>query len=183
MDFQKIPYNLEVSYDENLRDIPLFPREMEEGIKWLSQMLDNEEEPLKRAKIMGYLGGLCRILRRLDEAEQHLQKAWYLYETHDKWSHRLVIQIRLAHTLQWKEDFSRAEKMFLDALQKCEKEDFKHLRDFAHQHYGKCLFDQGKFEGARDQFLLALSLRKEKGDQSLIASTETALASTLKRLQ
>jgi tetratricopeptide (TPR) repeat protein len=79
---------------------------------------------------------------------------------------------------QWRREFEPADRLFAAALA-AEVPD--PLRGHLHQHAGKCLFDQGRYAEARDHFERALDLRRD-GDPDLLASTELALAGTLRRL-
>jgi tetratricopeptide (TPR) repeat protein len=119
-----------------------------------------------------------RMLMHLDEARADGERALAHAETTG--NARLIagVQARLAHVYQWRREFEPADRLFAAALA-AEVPD--PLRGHLHQHAGKCLFDQGRYAEARDHFERALDLRRD-GDPDLLASTELALAGTLRRL-
>ena len=85
-------------------------------------------------------------------------------------------RIRLAHVYQWRQDYAMSEKLFEEAIANCQCDpDLAYYLDFAYQHIGKCKFDQQQYEAARHYFEAALSLRRSKGDPSLIDSTQLAI--------
>jgi tetratricopeptide (TPR) repeat protein len=67
--------------------------------------------------------------------------------------------------------------MFEDAIATCQHEpEVANVLDFPYQHYGKCKFDQQRYADALQLFEQALELRRSKGDQELIDSTQLAIA-------
>lgn len=86
----------------------------------------------------------------------------------------IVWTIRHATALQYTDRHLEACDILLSAIAKS-RPDGPYL-DFALQHYGKCLVEMGEIARARACLEEAYELRKRKGDQTLIASTQRALA-------
>ena len=68
---QKV-YNLNFTFDKNLRDIPENPREMENFVLAQKQKLTSVSDPLERVKIMMNIGSYSRMLNKLEEAKEFL---------------------------------------------------------------------------------------------------------------
>jgi tetratricopeptide (TPR) repeat protein len=96
---------------------------------------------------------------------------------------KIVNSIRLAHLYQWQQQYELSESLFDEILIQCQSNsDFKSYLDFAYQHLGKCKFDQAKYEVAQYYFNKAFKLRRQKGDSSLIDSTQLALNTVQQRI-
>ena len=119
------------------------------------------------------------MLGDLEWALECLQTALALAEqTRDK-NAFVANRLRLANVYQWQRRFEEADSIFLDAIALCRDDpDLSDYLDFAYQHYGKSLFDQGRFAEAEQAFLEALILRQAKGDDTLLQSTHYALEVT-----
>jgi tetratricopeptide (TPR) repeat protein len=182
--------NLSYTFDSNLRDIPDSPQDVEAEITSLSTLLSALPSPepgtgnSDRIRLLGQLGHYSRLLNRLDEAERYLRQALDLSRQQDARIPLLVNSIRLAHVYQWQGRFDLAEPIFLDAIRLCEDpaSEYADYLDFALQHYGKCLFDMGRYREAEVCFAKALQIRNQKGDPDLIQSTQYALDVVRSRL-
>jgi len=49
------------------------------------------------------------------------------------------------------------------------------LLDYVLQHFGKCLVELGELDRAEAMFEEALQLRRQRGDEGLVASTRQAI--------
>ncbi len=107
------------------------------------------------------IGVAARMLGELELAERALTKAFELRPS-------TAARLRLAHVFQWQGRFAEAHAEFRRAYETGE------IRDFVHQHWGKCYFDEQRYALAREHFAKALELR-EGGDPALIESTRVAL--------
>lgn len=124
---------------------------------------------------------LLRLLGRLEEAERLGRRA--LACTRDG-RREVAAALRLAHVLQWQRRFAEADELFTGALRSAEVLDDALLRAFAHQHYGKSLFDQGRFAAAERHFSTALRLRTAAGaPEDQTASSRQARAAAADRLR
>lgn len=87
----------------------------------------------------------------------------------------IVSLIRLGEALKYDRNHKKALDHFNKALGMCEAHKIDEYRDFVLQHKGKCLMELANLNEAEDCFQKALTLRKQKGDHSLIDSTEQAI--------
>ena len=173
-DLNKIPFNWSWKIKEDLREHPVDSTQFEAAANWIIDKSLNFTDPLEQAKAKSFLAFLLRVLGQQEKA---------YYEIHK--SFRLFIQaqgfipvnsyIRLAQILQWQKDFNEADSLYLEIINKLKREDDSKILDFAFQHYGKSLFEQGRFTEAKDYFEKALKIRKEKKMPELIQSTQFSL--------
>lgn len=139
----------------------------------LTELPPNTE--LARLKLLGQLGDEARTLNQLEASLDYLQQALQLAE--DQGDARSIVanRIRLGTTLQYLDRYSEAGNHFEQALRATLEPDLADYRDFALQHTGKLLAEQGHYTDARHCFEQALQLRQRKGDAELITSSEDAL--------
>lgn len=133
-------------------------------------------------RAVGERVSLLRMLGRLEEAEELGRQAVELTVDDDR--PRLAASLRLAHVLQWQERFHEADELFTRALTEAAALRDDALLAFAHQHYGKSLFDQKRFAEAEHHFGAALELRERvcaPADQA--RSSRQALAAARRALQ
>ncbi|WP_025028912.1 tetratricopeptide repeat protein [Caldalkalibacillus mannanilyticus] len=175
MKINEIPFNMQVYFDEQLRDIPEDTNEMQQGIRYLQDCVHRDDSSV----LHGLIGVFCRIVGRLDEAERHLTKAISLYQKEGNISSVLANKIRLAHVYQWKNEFAKADSLYEEILEQIvTKQQGRHLLDFTYQHYGKSKFDQQEYRGAYELFEKALRIRVKKNSEELVQSTEHAMRIT-----
>lgn len=171
-------FNMDFYYAEDLREVPKNPEEMRRGIEQLKDSLEKEDDELKRASLMSQIGSYARIFGDLDLAENMYNDALSVIENKGKVHHVLAIKLRLAIVYQWKKEYSKADNIFSKSIKHIEKtrdENVQKYLDFACQHYAKSLFEQGLYQRALDHLIRALELRLEKGDMSLVESTQKAI--------
>jgi len=158
-------YNLDYTFDENLRELPVNPEDMYAYVSKQLQLYKLADNPLEQTKVLGEAGVYLRILRKLDEAEKYLIEAGNVISQNLlPISVKVSQQIRLAHVYQWKGNFKISNKMFDEILKVCEVEkNLGALIDFSWQHAGKNYFDQKKWPLALEAFEKALKLRKLRG--------------------
>ncbi len=178
-------YNLNYSFDENLRDVPENPKDVRKFIQSQMSKLKAVKDPVGRVKILEKLGSFSRMIGELDEAQEFLGEALELIGRNDLGIELWVANgIRLAHVFQWQGNYDVAREMFLDIMEMCE--DNKEVADYLHftvQHLGKYYFDLGEYEEAFQCFEDALEMRKEIGDIDLIESSQFALKVTEAKLK
>ena len=178
MDFRPnlIPYNHAYYINEDLREEPRDPREFYMSILWLEEM-SKRIDFYNRAKALSYLAVLYRISGCHEDAYETVHEAIHFF----RYMKRPVPYstfIRLAQVLQASGDFTSADLLYVELIKELE-EDVKKaskLVDFAYQHYGKSLYEQGKYESAAYYFKKALAIRIEKNNYELIRSTMKALS-------
>lgn len=129
-----------------------------------------------RLELLGRVGEMERMLGRLDDAIAHLRTARTLARERGDARREITALIRLATALQYHEEHAEADALFRECLAAIARTGERGHEDFAHQHYGKCLVEQGRTVEAVAHFEHALALRQARGDAGLIASTRAALA-------
>lgn len=176
-------FNLNYKFGADLREIPENAKSMQSYLDFLQQALQRISEPPQEdqirvsVKLLGEVGSYGKILRKLDLAQQALEKSLALID-----KHQLPIEIWAVHTIRYG-DVKRFQAEYLDAQASFHaviemvqrKPSIAHLEDFAWQHLGKLFFDQKKRQDAEACFQKALALRKKKNIKELIDSTELAL--------
>lgn len=173
-------YNLQYHFDSDLRDVPDAPEEMRAHVDlMLAQYAAGGLESNEQLRILGTLGVCLRMLGDLDKAAEILLVALTLAKAEGNRNSYLANSLRLAHVYQWQRRFVEADSIFTSSIALCRNSPELHdYLDFALQHYGKSLFDQGRFYEAESMFKEALILREAKGDDALISSTRFALETT-----
>jgi tetratricopeptide (TPR) repeat protein len=176
-------FDLTYHFAANLREVPDDPEQFALAVRALDRRLATECDDRARLRLLGRCGGYLRILGALDEAEGRLQEAVALSRRLSDERALLTNRIRLAHVYQWQRRFADADALFHQVIATCAgRPDLAALLAFAQQHYGKSLFDRGRYAAAADAFAHALALRRPTGDTDLIASSQLALATTRSRL-
>ncbi|MFD0557557.1 tetratricopeptide repeat protein [Stackebrandtia endophytica] len=152
-----------ITYDSELRMIPTDVAAMEAEVKRHSR--GDSYQQLRAAGV----GSVA--LGRYDAARDLLNRARELADTQTR---VIAVDINLADAHRYDGDLVEAERLCRRALAAA-RSDSPDLIDFASQHLGKCLTDQGRFDEAREALNEALRLRLAKGEQSLIDSTRSAI--------
>jgi tetratricopeptide (TPR) repeat protein len=176
-----IPFNMEYSIDLSLREKAQDEGAMRQGVKFLKEKLSEETDDFSAATLLSMIGTYQRILIELSESEDAFKEAIEKYKKSGKKAHALGAKLRLAVTYQWKKGFVEADKIFVETIVKLENTEetkLQHYLDFAHQHYGKSLFEQYRNEVALDNFVAALELRLAFGDMKLIEDTQNCIVKT-----
>jgi tetratricopeptide (TPR) repeat protein len=152
--------------------------ELQEIRDLLTAKLNTVEDNPSRARLLSLRAVVSRILNDLPKAFADGKLALAHAEATGELRRIAIAQARLAHVLQWREEFEEADRLFTQA-NSSELPD--RLRATMHQHTGKCAYDQGRYMEACNHFELALDLRKEE-DPELIAQTELALDAVFRRV-
>ncbi len=177
---------LETTEDENLRNIPVDPIGMRKYVIEKLGSLSSVKDHGKRVSILGEAGVHLRVLGDLKEAEDVLREALRIVNDEQLGIRREIQQkLRLAHVLQYKQQFKRSNALFDEAIAVCRtNEEAGFYLHFALQHAGKNLFDQNRFTEALELFEEAMEIRlKNDASADLIKSTAMAIARTKALLQ
>ncbi len=175
-------YNLNYYFEETLREIPEDLVAFKKGIVLLEKELNQTTDRLEMAIRLSKLGVLQRIIGALAPALANLTKADDIYASLGNTRRRKINKIRLAQTLQFSGFFEKATNIYQELEKDInDQETDVDLLDFIYQHKGKNFFEQGLLDKALVEIEKALSLRKEKGNASLIASSEYARTVMLKK--
>jgi tetratricopeptide (TPR) repeat protein len=144
----------------------------------LTAKLNGVADNPTRARLLSLRAVVSRILNDMPKAFADGKLALAHAEATGELRRIAIAQARLAHVLQWREEFEEADRLFTLA-NSSELPD--RLRATMHQHAGKCAYDQGRYMEACNHFERALDLRKEE-DPELIAQTELALDAVFRRV-
>ena len=180
----KIPFDVSYHFDDRLHDVPNSPAQMQQAVNFLQSEFDKCPHDIRRQiYLAGSIGGYARMLHDFTTAEQALNTALQLCDRINDKSSKIANSIRLAHLYQWQQRYELSETLFEVIVKQCKSDSYLTLYlDFAYQHAGKCKFARGKYEEAQHYFALALELRQQKGDRSLIDSTKLALNMVQQRI-
>jgi HTH-type transcriptional regulator, pleiotropic regulator of extracellular virulence genes len=181
----KLPdINEAIAFDENLREVPRWPERIayaiRRGRKQLQQARDDENET-QILRTLGYLTDACRVSGELDAAVAYGHEAVERARAAGNRNAEVANLIRLAEAHKYRDEHAIAEPLFREALA-LTSDDARALRDFALQHLGKCLLEMGRYDEAITHLDEALTLRRTKQTESLIESTEQALALARSRM-
>jgi tetratricopeptide (TPR) repeat protein len=132
-------------------------------------------EPEAYLSLLGELGAVARTLEEWGLAERWLTEALTLAQTLGDRAREAANLIRLGTLYHYRGDVDRGMLLFSQALSLSDHSEAASYRDFALQHMGKLLVEQGLYQEAYQCFMQALQLRERKGEASLISSTQEAL--------
>lgn len=179
-----IPYNIDFIFDDNLREVPKSPNDMQRAINHLeTRLIEESQDDYERMRLSGIVGTLYRILGDYEMAEEHINAAISSSNNLRDRHSQLMNLLRLAQVYQVREQFTVADRIFKQVIQTCEtQEDALPDLDTAYQYYGMCLFDQGDYEIALHMFEKALKLRQVKRDDYQIEFSQHAIEITRSKL-
>jgi tetratricopeptide (TPR) repeat protein len=177
-------YNLNFSFNEDLHEVAENPLDMELFVEDQLIVLNTVQKPDERVRVLGLLGTYLRILRRLNEAQDYLEKSLEIIERHKLYTTlKVQQQIRLAHVYQWQKNFSKSNELFDELIQISETTELDVLHDFIWQHVGKNYYDQQKWTEARKAFEKALKLREIRhAPEDQLQSSRDSLRLTLQKM-
>jgi tetratricopeptide (TPR) repeat protein len=188
-----IPYNIDFTLDNNLREIAKDPEDMHRAIDHLeTRLIEESQDDYERMRLSSITGTLYLILGDYEMAEEHVNMA--IASSNNLRDRRAQLRnlMLLAQVYQFRKHFDLADRIFKQIIQACEanrdasqpnrKNLFISDLDTAYHQYGKCLFDQGDYEIALHMFEKAFRIREQKQDESLIASTQHAIQVTSEKL-
>ena len=166
--------------DERLRDVPRDRAVVAAAVERARVALVDARrrgDLGEQQHLLGYLGNACRLLGRTDDAIAWLTEGLSLARATGDARRSLAAVLRLGEVYRCRNEYGKAEALFREALDRAQSaSELESLADFALQHLGKCLLDQGESTGAVECLERALALRQAKANPQLIASTERALA-------
>lgn len=173
--------HMKVYFDEQhyLREAPLEKKHLQQKIAEYEQHFPFTEalEKYRLASILGYYYRLYSIYSPTDivVAENYFHICLeYARQINDS-KKELVTLVRLGETYKYSDLHALALNSFKKAMHICNKHHIESHRDFILQHMGKCYMEVGFYQKAKNCFLQALSLRKQKKNVELIESTKQAI--------
>jgi tetratricopeptide (TPR) repeat protein len=166
-----------------LREQPIDPEEFQAAVEeakiYLRQVMQEPKlDPEVLVFLYSYIGNGYRVLNQAQKAIVYLKKALDLTRQEGDQRGEVRTLIRLGEAYRYNQQHEKALECFEQSLTLSRSAELSQYKDFALQHMGKCLLELGEFDHALVRFEEALDLRKKKGDQELILSTETAIVLT-----
>jgi kanamycin kinase len=134
------------------------------------------DDPREIASLLGRLGDALRVVRKAEEALLLLERGIALARAQGDAKLALANELRRAIALVYAGARGPAGEAFAALFARPEELRAAGLLDFALQHDGKRLAEEGRVPEARARLEEALRLRRERGDPGLIRSSEEALA-------
>ena len=174
-----------ISVDENLREVPRWPERIACAIRRGRKQVQQAREDGNETQILrtlGYLTDACRVAGEIDAAVAYGEEGLERARATGNRNAETANLIRLGEALKYRDEHVVAENLFRQALANTDDDDASALRDYALQHLGKCLLEMGRYDESITCLEQALDLRRAKGNQPLIESTERALAHARSRL-
>lgn len=176
-----IPFNLQTQFGPDLKESAVEIDQFRLAKQFLQDQLLYSEDlaPIEKRGKLSLLNFVTRILGQLEEAEEFALEALKISKSTNQMMYIVVDQLRLATTIQQQQRFTEANEMYLEIILATENfKPAKDLSDFAYYQFGKCLFDQKKYNEAKEYFIKALNIRLEKDNPELLKATEFAIEIT-----
>jgi hypothetical protein len=168
----------------SLRAKPVDPMAMENCARRLQDEAQQLPDSVEGARRASYAALLFTLLGEHESARQLIDFALARQSGVERLRDRTVTEIRLAQLAQFGDRLAEAHALLETIIARCRSDRaLESLLDFALQHQGKVLFDQGSFAAALGCFNEARELRRIKQQPELIASTELAIATTTRNLR
>lgn len=162
--------------DHHLREVAKDKAELQRALDRAIQFVDeHKEDRVSLIFLYGYIGNAYRVLNRPEEAIAILNQSLQLAMATNKCVEEVKALIRLGEAYKYANQHDQALTTFDRANQLIQFHWLYDYHDFVLQHKGKCLLEMGHYAEALPLLQQALKLRKQKGDTSLITSTEEAI--------
>ncbi|HKE66475.1 MAG TPA: WG repeat-containing protein [Micromonosporaceae bacterium] len=142
-----------------------------------AKVTDNPDNA-SRARLLSLRAVVSRVLGDLHMAFADGKLALAHAEATGELRRIAICQARLASVLQWRGDYTEADRLFAEANS---TELPNRLRGTMHSHAGRSAYEQGRYIEACKHFEAAVDLGKEE-DPELVAATELALDAVLRRV-
>jgi tetratricopeptide (TPR) repeat protein len=156
---------------ETLRELVDDPEQLRSVRDRLTDKVEYAERDAVRARLLSLRAVVSRILGDLGRALDDGRAALGHAEATGELRRIAIAKARLAHVLQWRQEFAEADRLFAEA-DSVELPD--RLRAEMHELAGRSAFDQGRHLEAMNHFDEALELRKGQ-DLEMVARVEVAL--------
>lgn len=175
-----IPFNMNYSYSDNLREVPEDSTQMLKGVDWLNEELIRVSpiDQLQSAMLLHMLCVYCRITGDYKSAETCGKDAIKVFKEKGKSELGFFMKLRMAQVFHYKNSYSTAGDIYTQALETIEKSksaQVKKYLEFVLFHYGCLKFERKFYAEANSLFSRALDARLIAGDIQKIKDTEYAL--------
>lgn len=171
-----------IFFDENnyLREQTNQPEALWDYVQKAEQMCKSIPSTDELYFLYGALGYVYRVLNEPKKAITYFERSLDLLN--DQPLKKIITLIRLGEAYKYANNHKKALALFDKALEMVVEFQFLDYENYIYQHKGKCLMELGDLNASRACFLLALHIRKQRGNQELIDSTQKALTYVEKRL-
>ncbi|MFJ5634682.1 tetratricopeptide repeat protein [Streptomyces goshikiensis] len=166
-----------ITQGEDLRMVPTDHDQLTTAVEKIREELQAlpEGEDIARARVLARWTGIGLLgLGRHDDARVFLRQALDLAEANGNSRAVIATQLNLGDAYRYGGEAENADAFYRRALDGARGQ-HPELVDFALQHLGKHLMEQGSLMPARAHLQEALRLRTAKGDAGLIESTQAAV--------
>ncbi len=171
-----------ITQDENLRMVPTDHDQLTTAVEKIREELqaflegaDIEGADIARARVLARWTGIGLLsLGHHDDARAFLRQALDLATASGNSRAVIATELNLGDAYRYAGEAENADVLYRSALDGARGQ-HPELVDFALQHLGKHLMEQGSLTPARAHLQEALRLRTAKGDAGLIASTQAAV--------
>ncbi|MGW2840580.1 tetratricopeptide repeat protein [Streptomyces sp. NPDC001493] len=163
--------------NDDLRMIPTNRAELVAAVGELREELrglPTDADHDRRRVINRWIGIGLLTLGDYPEALGHLNQALSLAVASGNGRAVIAAELNIGDAHRYAGATEEAEVLYRKALAAA-REQHPELVDFALQHFGKHLMEEGNLQGARARLQEALALRQSKNDATLIESTQAAL--------
>jgi tetratricopeptide (TPR) repeat protein len=164
---------------------PFFQRYQSDDPLALAKKVERDYAQLAQARtahdeqgqleLLSRLGSRLTILGKESAAAPLLEQALVLSRRLGEKQVEITTLLNLATAQQYLGQRDLAQGLFQEALDQARASEQRQEEDFILHHRGRCFVEQGKIEEARVCFEQALILRKSKGNQRGIDSTQRTL--------
>lgn len=184
----EIPFNMNFSYGDDLREVPEDSGQMKKGLDWLQDKLVElgPEDAVKAGALLTQIAGYARIMGDFKLSEKCFLDAIKIFEEEKKNEHVFVNKLRMGVLYQHMKNYTKSTEIYTKSIKfirSSSSPQVKKFLDFAIHHYGKLKYEQKMFSEALDLFMEAYELRMVKGDLELMSSTEFAINKTKEQLE
>lgn len=184
MDIKRIPFNMNYSFSQKLREVPFNEADIRKGIAYLKKKAISEEDERIAADMYRIIGKYERIVGALESSVRHLQLSIYLYERYHEHEQVFKSSIYLGQTFHWQSNWCKANETFETLLNQLHiKSSLHRYADFLYQQYGKCLLDQQNLSKAHHYFQQSLEIRLKARNDKFIEEANECIKLCLRKLK
>ncbi|MFG2999771.1 tetratricopeptide repeat protein [Streptomyces sp. NPDC048340] len=166
-----------ITHGENLRMAPVDREKLTTAVHNLReelQALPEDADPSRARVLARWTGVGLLTLGDYDDARTFLRRALDVATATGDTRAVIATELNLGDAYRYAGDAEAAGAIYRSALDTARTQ-HPELADFALQHLGKYLLEQGDLIQARAHLREALHLRQAKGDAGLVESTQAAL--------
>ena len=171
--FQGIAETIYFDEKQYLREQTSAPANVKEFITQAEAMLQQISNLEEEYYLLGAIGYCYRVLNQAKDAIRYFEKCLKYVEKNPQ--RKMVTLIRLGEAYKCNDQLQKALKLFEEAQYVQINYAFPGYKDFIYQHQAKCLVELGELVLAKKLLIKAIKIRRNKGTQSLIESTEKVL--------